>query len=44
MKQSYIHENFLLGSSLAQHLYHEFAANLPIIDFHNHIEAKKIYG
>ncbi|MBD1388291.1 glucuronate isomerase [Neiella sp. HB171785] len=43
MNQDYIHPNFLLGSELARRLYHDVAAGLPIIDFHNHIEAKDIW-
>ena len=30
-------ENFLLQSNTAQQLYHEFAAVMPIIDYHNHL-------
>ncbi len=43
MTQDYIHDNFLLTSELAQHLYHEYAAELPIIDYHNHLDAKDIW-
>jgi glucuronate isomerase len=31
------HENFLLHSEVASLLYHEYAKNLPIIDYHNHL-------
>ena len=30
-------ENYLLGSSLAEKLYRDYAENLPIIDYHNHL-------
>lgn len=30
-------ENFLLESKSAVRLYHEFAADLPVIDYHNHL-------
>lgn len=36
MKQ-FLDENFLLQSKTAQQLYHEFAAPMPIIDYHNHL-------
>jgi glucuronate isomerase len=39
-KTSFIQENFLLQNSYAQKLYHDYAAPLPIIDYHNHLSAK----
>ncbi|MEH0689320.1 glucuronate isomerase [Vibrio cholerae] len=42
MNNHYIHDNFLLNSTLAQHLYHNYAAPMPIIDYHNHLEALDI--
>ncbi|OCG35155.1 glucuronate isomerase [Gilliamella sp. Gris1-4] len=39
---AFIHENFLLNSKVAQKLYHEFAENLPIIDYHCHLEPREI--
>ncbi|MDR9828861.1 glucuronate isomerase [Vibrio sp. FNV 38] len=42
-QKSYIHENWLLNSELAQELFHIYAADLPIIDYHNHLEAKDIW-
>ena len=30
-------KNFLLTTTLSQRLYHECATNLPIIEFHNHL-------
>jgi glucuronate isomerase len=38
----YIHENFLLESKQARELYHDYAAHLPIIDYHNHLSPKLI--
>ncbi len=32
------HENFLLNSKKAQNLYHGFVKDMPIIDYHNHLE------
>lgn len=37
-----VSENFLLKSDLACELYHEYAARLPIVDFHNHLLVKDI--
>ncbi len=34
---------FLLGSDTAKTLYHSFAENAPIIDYHCHIDPKEIY-
>lgn len=33
----FVHDDFLLTSSTARRLYHEHAAPLPIIDYHNHL-------
>ncbi len=33
----FIHENFLLQSAAARELYHGYAANQPIIDYHCHL-------
>lgn len=35
--KTFIHNDFLLGNKTAQKLYHEVAADLPIIDYHNHL-------
>ncbi|GEM78768.1 glucuronate isomerase [Vibrio superstes] len=43
MYEKYIHDNVLLTSSLAQHLYHSYASQMPIIDYHNHLDAKDIW-
>ncbi len=40
----FIHENFLLQAKTARHLYHQYAADMPIIDYHSHLEAEKIYN
>ena len=37
-------ENYLLNTSLSQRLFHECAKNLPIIDYHNHLERKDLTG
>jgi glucuronate isomerase len=33
----FIHENFLLSTRTSQLLYHDYAAEMPIIDYHNHL-------
>ena len=38
----FLDENFLLESETACTLYHEHAANLPIIDYHCHLNPKEI--
>lgn len=39
---SFIHDDFLLSSAAARRLYHEFAKDEPIIDYHNHLPPKDI--
>ena len=39
---AFITENFLLSNDYAVELYHRFAKDLPIIDYHNHLPAKDI--
>ena len=36
-------QDFLLSSETAKHLYHDFAAPLPIIDYHCHLDPREIY-
>lgn len=38
----FITENFLLQSESAKRLYHDYAKDLPIVDFHSHLPAKQI--
>ena len=40
--RTFIHDGFLLQNSFAQRLYHEYAADLPIIDYHNHLPPQDI--
>ena len=37
-----IHEDFLLNTATAKRLYHEYAENMPIIDYHCHLNPKLI--
>lgn len=41
--KAFLDEQFLLNSQTAEKLYHEFAKNLPIIDYHCHLSPKEIY-
>ncbi len=38
----FIHDDFLLNTKTARRLYHERAARLPIIDYHNHLPPRDI--
>jgi glucuronate isomerase len=40
--KSFLNNNFLLDSNKAQQLYHDFAAPMPIIDYHNHLLPEQI--
>ena len=42
MKKPFIHDDFLLGNETGRTLYHQYAANQPIIDFHNHLPVAQI--
>ena len=41
-RKAFIHEDFLLESESAKELYHDYAKNLPIIDYHNHLPPNQI--
>lgn len=41
MKQ-FLDENFLLTNETAQRLYHEYAKDMPIIDYHNHLPPNEV--
>ncbi len=40
--KSFLNEDFLLQTPTAQQLYHEHAAKMPIIDYHNHLPPAEI--
>lgn len=40
--KNFIYEDFLLQTSFASRLYHDYAKDLPIIDYHNHLSPEKI--
>ena len=39
---TFINDDFLLNTNAAQKLYHEYAKDLPIIDYHNHLPPEDI--
>ena len=41
--KNFMDENFLLSTPTAQHLYHDYAKDMPIIDYHCHLVPKEIY-
>ncbi|PCK20079.1 glucuronate isomerase [Bacillus pumilus] len=41
--KAFLDEQFLLNSQTAEKLYHEFAKDLPIIDYHCHLSPQEIY-
>src|ERR1700722_2718115 len=42
LNMTFITEDFLLQGSAARRLYHEYARDLPILDFHSHLSPKDI--
>jgi glucuronate isomerase len=42
MIKPFLDDNFLLQNSVAEKLYHDFAKDLPIIDYHNHLPPDEI--
>ena len=40
--KKFLDEIFLLNNKTAQHLYHDFAKDMPIIDYHNHLPPDEI--
>ena len=40
--KEFLNQHFLLESKSAQKLYHGFAADMPIIDYHNHLPPDEI--
>jgi glucuronate isomerase len=38
----FIHDDFLLSTDISQRLYHEYAAEMPIIDYHNHLNPEQL--
>ena len=42
MKRPFIYDDFLLGNKAARDLFHRYAKDQPIIDFHNHLSPEQI--
>lgn len=42
--KKFLDENFLLKTKTAERLYHEFAKDIPILDYHNHLSPAEISG
>ncbi|AYB34392.1 glucuronate isomerase [Chryseolinea soli] len=40
--KTFLGDDFLLGTDAARHLYEQYAATQPIIDYHNHLSPKDI--
>jgi glucuronate isomerase len=40
----FIQENFLLGNKTAERLYHKYAENQPVVDYHCHLSPSMIAG
>ncbi|MGO4375773.1 glucuronate isomerase, partial [Paenibacillus sp. MCAF20] len=43
MDKVFMDEDFLLDTPIAAALYHEYAKQMPIIDYHCHLSPKEIY-
>ncbi|MGV2806572.1 glucuronate isomerase, partial [Clostridium perfringens] len=41
--RSFMDEHFLLNNETARTLYHDYAKDMPIIDYHCHLSPKMIY-
>ena len=41
--KTFMDKDFLLSTETAKHLYHDFAAEMPIIDYHCHLDPKEIF-
>lgn len=39
----FLNDNFLLTTDMAESLFHDYADNMPIIDYHCHLDPKEIY-
>lgn len=42
MMQPFLGKDFLLETEAAKKLYHDYAADMPIVDYHNHLDPKAI--
>ena len=42
--KNFMDDNFMLNNKSAERLYHEYAKDMPIIDYHNHLPPHEIAG
>ncbi len=42
--KNFLDEHFLLNNKTAQLLYHDFASQMPVIDYHNHLPPQQVAG
>lgn len=42
--KNFLDDNFLLQTTTAQRLYHDYARDMPVIDYHNHLPPEEIAG
>ena len=41
--QPFMDKDFMLNTDTAKQLYHDFAEDMPIVDYHCHINPQEIY-
>jgi len=41
--KAFMDKDFLLETETAKHLYHDYAKNLPLVDYHCHLNPREIY-
>ena len=41
--KKFLDKDFLLSTESAKRLYHDYAADMPIIDYHCHVSPREIY-
>ncbi len=41
--KTFMDKDFLLGTETARHLYHDYAKNMPLVDYHCHLNPREIY-
>lgn len=41
--KEFMDKDFLLETATARHLYHDYAASMPLVDYHCHISPREIY-
>ena len=41
--KTFMDKDFLLGTETAQHLYHDYAKHMPLVDYHCHLNPREIY-